>query len=361
MVDDTPKSNRREFLAGEAARKELEHTGGKIADELQREEPEIPVAGDTIRLSTRAMACEFAVVLNPGERQQVMAASDALDLVHQFETQLTVYREDSEVSRLNATMADGPVAVERNLFELLSEAYSIWRDTSGAFNPCSGRLIQLWRKCRQEKRLPDSKEVAAAINASDPNTLQFDSGTSTIAAKSPDVQFDLGGIGKGYALDEASAYLEAQGVENFLFHGGHSSILARGTHGDCDGWPVGIRNPFFPDQRLATIVVKDAGFSASGSGVQFFRHEGKRFGHILDPRTGWPSESMLSVAVIAPSAALADALSTAFFVLGLEKSREYCDNSANIAALLIPKPDSGRSLKIENIGCDESSLFLESV
>ena len=88
------------------------------------------------------------------------------------------------------------------------------------------------------------------------------------------------------------------------------------------GWPVGIGNPLFTEKRLGTLLLCDQAMATSGSNIQFFRHEGKRYGHILDPRTGWPVDGMLSVTVLAPSAALADALSTAFFVMGVEKARQ---------------------------------------
>lgn len=360
MPDQSPKSNRREFLSGNAARKELECTGNQIADELADKSEKAPSSGDTVRLSTRAMACEFTVILNPGNRHHVIAASDALEVVHELEQQLSVYRDSSDLSQLNRTMHEAPVEADCKLFELLFEAYEIWSRTGGAFNPCSGQLIQLWRRCRAENRLPSEQEIGIVLGLSDPEMIEFDRQHHAVCSKKEGIAFDLGGIGKGYALDEAGRHLETQGVGDFLFHGGHSSILSRGGHNRIDGWPIGIRNPLFPDRRLGTLILKNAGFSASGSGVQYFRHEGKRFGHILDPRSGWPSDEMLSVAVIAPEAAIADALSTAFFVLGLEKSLEYCDNYGNIQALLIPKPKSGRTLTIEKYGVDEASFFLES-
>ncbi|MCA9072169.1 MAG: FAD:protein FMN transferase, partial [Planctomycetaceae bacterium] len=172
-------------------------------------------------------------------------------------------------------------------------------------------------------------------------------------------ELNLGGIGKGYALDRAGQFLSESGLDHWLFSGGFSSLLARGQHRQLGGWPVGIRNPLFPDQLMGTILLKNQALSTSGSGVQSFRHDGKRYGHILDPRTGWPSEGMLSVTVLAPTAAEADALSTAFFVLGLEKAKEYCDNHRNVSSLLLPPPHRGRRLTPINCGIPDDVLFLE--
>src|SRR5262249_24592677 len=138
--------------------------------------------------------------------------------------------------------------------------------------------------------------------------------------------------------------------------GGHSSLLARGCHTGYDGWPVGIRHPLFPDRQFAVLLLNDRGMSTSGSTVQYFRHRGHRYGHIIDPRTGWPVESMLPATVVAPTATEAEALSTAFFVIGVEKAREYCHNHPQVAALLVPALPSGNRLDPVNLGIPESAL-----
>jgi thiamine biosynthesis lipoprotein len=134
-------------------------------------------------------------------------------------------------------------------------------------------------------------------------------------------------------------------------------VLSQGGHAGHAGWPIGIRNPNFPERQLATLLLSGRGMSTSGSGVQYFRHGGQRYGHLLDPRTGWPVEGMLSVTVLAPTAAEADALSTAFFVLGVEKARGYCHNRTDVAALLIPHPPPGRRLEPINLGIPTDDLF----
>ena len=181
---------------------------------------------------------------------------------------------------------------------------------------------------------------------------------------------NLNGIGKGYALDRAAELLAGAESEyeirNWLLHGGHSSVLARGEHfhpgteGSVGGWPVGIRNPLFPDERLATLLLRNQAMGTSGSGVQYFRVGGKRYGHVLDPRTGWPVDHLLSVTVLADSAAEADALSTAFFVMGLEKAIEFCQNRPDVRALLIPPPHRGRTLEPVVCGIPDEDLFFVS-
>ena len=151
------------------------------------------------------------------------------------------------------------------------------------------------------------------------------------------IEINLGSIGKGYALDRAGELLAECGVDDYLLHGGNSSVLARGAHAELGadgGWSVGVRDPLHPARRLGQLRVRDRALATSGSGTQFFVHHGKRYGHMLDPRTGQPAEGVLSATVLAPTAAEADALSTAFYVMGPEQTAAYCDQHPEIAALM---------------------------
>jgi FAD:protein FMN transferase len=354
-------ASRRDFLTGTALRREVEQAGGKLADAMAAALPadNVPRAGPTVRVETRAMACTFSVVMNPGPPKQVMTASDALDMIHALEAQMTVYRPQSEMSELNRRAAVEPVRVEPSLFQLLLLAREISRETAGTFDPTSGRLIALWRACRGEGRIPTADEIAAALAVTGMGHVQFDEAEQTVRFDRPGVELNLGAIGKGHAVDRAAAFLVQEGVAEWLFHGGFSSVLVRGDHCGYGGWPVGIRNPLLPHERLATILLRDQSLSTSGSNVQYFRYDGKRYGHIVDPRTGWPAEELLSVTVTAPTAAAADALSTAFFVGGVENSLRYCDNHPEIGALFVRPPRRGRTLEVLLCGIPEEVLFFE--
>lgn len=357
--DSHPTGNRREFLTGRALRKQVEAGGEVLADAVLADEPQRPVVGDTLRLETRAMACDFAVLMNPDRGEQIPIASEALELVHELESQMTVYRDDSQLAAINREASHGPVPVEPGLYSLLRTATALGHSTVGAFEPTAGPLIQLWKRCRDESRIPTDSELETAREQMGCEAIEFDDAAGTVAFTRPGLSLDLGGIGKGYALDRCAAALTADGLEHFLLHGGQSSMIARGQHSGCDGWPVGIRDPFFPKETLLTVLMKDRALSTSGSGVQFFRHDGRRFGHILDPRTGMPAEGMLSVTVLAPTAAEADALSTAFFVMGLENASAWCDNHKQIGAVLIPLPESGRTLAPVVRNIEDGVLFFD--
>lgn len=340
-------ASRRDFLTGAAALDAVRQAGERTADGIIDAADRLPIAGDTVRLETRAMACPWAVILNPGPHAQVMAASDALAEVHRIEALLSVYREDTEVSQLNRAGAGEPRPVSPELFRLLAECRRLWESTGGAFDPATRALIQLWQECRRVGRIPSDPEIESARAASGMNGIELNAGSagSAVTKRRPNLGLDFGAIGKGYAIDRAAAVLEQAGIGDFLVHGGHSSLLARGTHSGQPGWPVGLKNPLFTDESYLTLLVRDRALGASGSNIQFFRHGGKRYGHILDPRTGWPAEGLLSVSVLAPTALEADALSTALYVLGLARAIDYCDAHSEIGAILTPPAEQGRTLR----------------
>jgi thiamine biosynthesis lipoprotein len=342
-------TTRRDFLSGKA----LRETSEDVVVDPGRQ-PFVAL-GATVRLSVPAMVSDFEIILNPGPASRLEAASAALELVEKLEDQMSVYRFHSELSLLNRRGCDGPVTVERRLFDVLCRAVHFADETDGAFDPTSGPLVSVWRQCKKDHRLPTEKELSDALARIGREHVIFDQNAMSVYFSRRGVTLNLNAMGKGYALDRAAELLK-DGTSECLMHGGYSSILARGGHAGCDGWPVSIRHPLFPDRQLATVLLKDRGMSTSGSAVQFFRHEGKRYGHIIDPRTGWPVDNMLSVTVLAPDAAQAEALSTGFFVMGVEKAREYCHNHKEVAALLVPAPTVGNRLEPVVCGIPESDL-----
>ena len=350
-----PTSTRRDCLSGRAARDAVEHAGSLAAEQIVG--PKVLSRGPTLMLRSTAMACDFDVMVNPdGPVGQLDAASAALDLVHDLEQQLSVYRDDSELSRLNQSAFETPVAVESQLFKLLDRSKQLSELTGGAFEPAAGALIRLWRDCRLAARIPTEEEVTQAIDRCGVSNVEFDISSETIRFVREGLEFNLGAIGKGYAVDRAGEILVERGVESWLVHGGRSSIRAQGIHGGHAGWPVGLKNPLLPEKTFATLVLKNAALATSGTAVQWFRYEGRRYGHILDPRSGWPIESLLSVSVIAPDSAMADALSTAFFVLGVEKSLACCDNlPKSVGAIFFPLPKLGQTLepKLYNVPVED--------
>lgn len=342
-----PAGSRRQLLTGGLAADVLRETGAAIADDLAAARP-LPFAGDTVRLETHGMACPWGVVLDPGPPDRALIASEALQEVQRIERLLSVYRHDTPVSELNRTAGRGPQPVAAELWHLLMRCRELYVATGGAFDPATQALIGLWRECRQAGRVPTQPELDRALLTSGLShvLLRGDDADSghTVELDDPGVGLNFGAIGKGYALDCVAERLRSGGLAEFLVHGGHSSVVARGGHAGQVGWPVGLKNPLFTEESYLLLLLCDQALGTSGSNIQYFRHEGRRYGHILDPRTGWPAEQLLSVSVLARTAAEADALSTAFYVLGLEKALEYCHTHPEVGAVLTPAAERGRQL-----------------
>jgi thiamine biosynthesis lipoprotein len=363
------RTSRRDFLTGTSAAEAL-------ADALAGPPPPLPppktggVEPGThlLSVSREAMACLFEVVYDAARyRHCTELAVEALELVARLEDQLTVYRETSEVSALNRRAAQEPVAVESRLFELLARAVELARETEGAFDITSGRLSQVWGFYRRQGRMPSKEEVTEALATVGSRHLELCSADRTVRFRQPGLALNLGAIGKGYALDRTGEFLVEGGLADFLLHGGNSSVLARGTRqpagAEADapaarGWSVALRHPLQPNQRLVEFVLMNQALGTSGSGTQYFHYQGRRYGHILDPRSGWPAEGVLSATVIAPTAEQADALSTALYVLGWDGARDFCARRPEIAALLVTQRPGAGGIELHPLNLADSAWRL---
>jgi thiamine biosynthesis lipoprotein len=294
-----------------------------------------PSEGYWQHVSRPAMACRFEATLPLRDRAGVRVAQNALDEIDRLEQQLTIFRENSEVSFINRNAASSEVQVERSLFALLALCQELWRETEGAFDITSSPLSRCWGFLRRHGRIPEPDEIEAAKALVGSDKLLLDGDSCSIRFERPGVEINLGSIGKGYALDRIATTMRGE-VKSALLSAGSSSIRAIGG-GDRghDGWMVGARHPRHRDRRLAVLRLRDAAMSTSGSEEQFFEHDGKRYGHIIDPRSGWPAEGVSGVTVVAPSAALSDALATAFYVGGRELAESYCSTHPEVLVLML--------------------------
>jgi FAD:protein FMN transferase len=323
--------------------------------------PQTPLAWDRgsllVSVRRRAMACEWEVQLaatrDDDSMEHIFAA---LDLVEALESQLTVYRSESEVLRINRQAAAAPIPVEERLFEVLQLAQQLFHETDGALDITSGPLSETWGFSRRRGRVPHPAEIASALMRVGMDGVALDETMRTVAFRRPGLGVNLNSIGKGYALDRMAELLDENGVDDYLLHGGRSSVLARGDHPGSSpgsGWTIGLRHPLRPSERLCEFSLQNQSLSTSGSGTQFFRRRGRRYGHILDPRTGRPAEGIFSATVIAPTAAVADALSTAFYVMGPEKTADFCARRTDLAALLVGPANRDGDVRLFACGLGE--------
>ena len=295
-----------------------------------------------LRFARRAMATTFEVTLPFGTPNAQQIADDALDLVDALESQLTVYRDDSEISRLNQQAAKSATPVEPELFRLLTLSQELANQTGGAFDITVGALVKAWGFFRRAGRVPSPDELQAVRGKIGMRHLRLDAAAQTVRFLREGLEINLASIGKGYALDRVVRLLkEVWRAPSALVHGGHSSVYALGSEpGSEAGWTVGLLHPSDDSKRIAILRLRDRGMGTSAATYQHLEYQGRRLPHLLDPRTCWPAERMLLATVTAPSAAIADALATAFFVLGVERARAYCAEHPEIGALLLPNAPS---------------------
>jgi thiamine biosynthesis lipoprotein len=307
---------------------------------------------DLLRASRALMGSYFEIQLPVATPAALDLAERALDRIEALERQMTIYRDDSELSRLNATAHLGPTPVEPGLFALLSQAVAIGRETAGAYDVTAGALSLAWGFIRGPRRVPEPDVLAEARQRTGIQHLRLDPASGTIAFDCPGIVLNLGSIGKGHAVDQAASIIR----DHFwptpaLVHGGQSSLYALGTPQNrlVGGWPISLRNPFNAECPLGTLFLRNRALGTSGAAFQHFEAGGRTYSHILDPRTGEPATGgSASVTVLAPTAALADALSTAFFLLGPEESAKYAARHPGVAAVFVnevgqnyaePKPE----------------------
>ncbi len=298
------------------------------------------------------MGCEFTVFLPPTAPGAMAAAEAALDEIDRTEELLTVYRDDSAVSYVNRHAADGPVRVDDRLFRLLTRSAGLTEQTGGAFDVAAGALVRAWGFRRGRRHVPDEPERLAALACTGMHHVELDNRRRMVRYRRKGLEIDLGSIGKGYAIDRAIRLLRRDfHLDCALLQGGRSSLYGLGSPaGDGRGWLVGVQNPFDPTRRVATVRLGDRALGTSGSANQYFEVNGKRYGHVLDPRTGRPAGELASASVLAPDAATADALATALFVMGLDKAADFCHNHPRIAALLVLKPErSGPTARLPRV------------
>jgi FAD:protein FMN transferase len=308
------------------------------------------------------MGSTFEIRLGATTPGALPLAEQALDLIDELEQQLTVYRDDSEVSGLNARAHLGPVEVETGLFELLERAVALAKETDGAYDVTTGALSEAWGFVRGPKRVPDSETLADARARTGWRHLTLDPEQRTIASDRAGVSVNLGSIGKGYAIDRAVDLIRAHWwPTSALVHGGRSSLYALGSPpGNFGGrWEIALRNPFDSETPLGLLRLRNRGLGTSGAAFQRFEANGRTYGHILDPRTGEPADGPASVTVLAPTAAEADALSTAFYLLGPEAAAEYVAKHSAIAAVFVLAATAERAPRIVTFGLSDADFTRE--
>ena len=281
---------------------------------------------DTLRLesSVVAMGSAYSVAVYGEDRTRMEEAVDAaFEEVHRLDEMLSNYRPESELSEVNRAAADRPVAVTQELFDLLAACVKYSRESDGAFDITVGPLMKVWGFYKGTGRLPHRAEVRTALDRVGYRHIVLDRPNRTVRFARSGVELDPGGIGKGYAVDRMIEVLKQYGIRTALVSASGSSIFGLGAPPGEKGWKVQIRDPKDQSKSVAEVYLKDESMSTSGNYEKFFRAEGKIYSHIMDPRTGWPAQGVLTVSVVAPRTLDSEAWTKPFFVNGREWAAKH--------------------------------------
>jgi thiamine biosynthesis lipoprotein len=271
------------------------------------------------------MGATFSIDVYGTDQGQLQAAvAQAFDEVHRLDRMLSNYIPDSELSRVNQHAATGPVKISRELFDLLSACIDYSRKSEGTFDITVGPLMKVWGFYKDSGRLPHRAEIRTALASVGYQNIELNSSNLTVRFKKSGVNLDPGGVGKGYAVDKMAGILRKNGIASALISGGGSSIYGIGTPPDDPrGWYIRIRDPKNEQGTAAEVYLKNDSISTSGNYEKFFWAEGKLYSHIMDPRTGYPSQGMLSVSIVSPKTLDSEIWAKPYYILGRAWTQQH--------------------------------------
>ncbi|MFQ5694852.1 MAG: FAD:protein FMN transferase [Terriglobia bacterium] len=272
-----------------------------------------------VRRAHYVMGTLFEIKAYGADREATAAALEqAFAAIRHVDEVMSHYRPESDLMRLNRQRALDAVPVPADLYAVLREAIRYGELSGGALDVTVRPLILLWEEAGERGRLPDEQELAERRSRVGFRHLELLEGSRVRLARAG-VEVELGAIGKGWAVDRAVEILRAHGIENAFLSAGTSTVFGLGGGPAGDGWVVEVLDPCDPARTLGTVRLRDASLSTSASYERYWEIEGRRYGHIIDPRTGWSVEPLAGVTVVAPTATESDALATAVYVLGREE------------------------------------------
>jgi len=296
--------------------------------------------GERVQVVERAMGTRVTLAAYTTAQLDRKGVTAALKRAHaeikRVELLMTTWRATSEVSRINAAAGSKAVSVSQETFDVIAKSIWISKLSSGVFDITFASMGKLWRFDQNlSPTLPDPQAVQVARRRIDYRRIELDRAARSIKLASAETRINLGGIAKGYAIDRAAALLNKAGLPAFFAQAG-GDLFVQGRKPNGDRWRVGVRDPRGPDGSFfALLPVENHAFSTAGDYERAFVLEGKRYHHIIDPRTGYPATASRSVTIWAKDALTADAIDDAVFILGPEKGLELVESIDDCGAVIV--------------------------
>jgi thiamine biosynthesis lipoprotein len=273
----------------------------------------------TVQKTDSIMGTEVTVTVAAKSEAEGGAAIDAaMAEVRRLDRMMSLYRDDSEITKVNLAAGRHPVRVSPEMIEVVEAANRVSDLTGGAFDVTVGPLVVLWQMRLKEGRAPTGREIANIKQLVNYRNIMIDKKASTLFLKTPGMILDFGGVAKGYAADNVVKLLKKRGIGNAIAAiAGDIRVIGRRPAGSP--WRIGVQDPREKDKMLTVLDLSDKYISTSGDYERYKVVQKKRYHHIIDPRSGKPSEGMRAVTLISDRGAIGDPLTTALFVLGTEQ------------------------------------------
>ena len=274
----------------------------------------------------------------------------AVTEISRIENLISSWDDNSQTSEINRNAGIKPVKVDKELFDLIEIAIGISKLTDGAFDISYASMDKIWKFDGSMTKMPSKEEIIASVEKVGYQNIVLDKQNSTVFLKLEGMKIGFGAIGKGYAADKAKTLLISKGVSSGIINAS-GDMNTWGKQPNGNEWKVAITNPMDKNKVFALLPITNGAVVTSGNYEKYVNFNGKRYTHIIDPRTGYPSTGIISVTVFAPKAELADALATSVFVMGKEAGLDRINQLPKIECIIID--DNGNITKSKNIEIDK--------
>jgi len=292
-------------------------------------------AQDIFKETLKLMGSRFEItVVAKNKKEANLYIQAAVSEIKRIENLISSWDSNSQTSEINKNAGIKPVKVEEELFHLIDRSLKISELTDGAFDISYASMDKIWKFDGSMKTMPTQEEIARSVSHIGYKNIELDQETKTVFLKLEGMKIGFGGIGKGYAADKAKALLVSMGVTGGIINAsGDMNTWGKQTNGE--DWKVAITNPLNKNKAFALLPLDNGAVVTSGNYEKYVEFDGKRYTHIIDPRTGYPCSGVISVTVFAPKAELADALATSVFVMGKETGLDRINQLPNIECIII--------------------------
>jgi len=293
------------------------------------------------------MGCDFKItVVASGEVDSKKYIDIAISEIKRIERLISSWDKNSQTTLINNNAGINPVKVDGELIELIERSIAISKFTDGAFDISFASMDKIWKFDGSVTVMPSKEKVKGSVEKVGFENIIMNKQKSTVFLKKKGMKIGFGGIGKGYAADKAKSLLINKGVTAGIVNAS-GDLTTWGKQPSGKPWQVGVKNPLNKDKIFSWFSVENRAVVTSGNYEKYIMINEKRYSHIINPKTGYPSQEIISVSIFAPKAELADALATSIFVMGTEKGLDFVNQIATVDCIIVT--DNGKIHYSNNI------------